>query len=102
MTTLRVIPGGSTPRQPPPLRWTHVEDGSGREVIRAVWTTDGGQGLAMFALEAGRPPLFLAGNRPDEVTLQELAEDVVRYQERACEGMDLIVEGARGGARYYE
>ncbi len=104
----RIIQGGATPRPAAPIQWWHDECDLG-ETVLVAWTEPGaGPGssiprLARLLETPGETPsgfTFVAGNRPDDLTLRELAEDIARW--RAAEAADPrhTLESPRWGARY--
>lgn len=99
--TPRIIPGGATPRRPPPLEWWHIDHGYA-EAVMVQWPADGPRGglcRASFIM-ADDGPQFLAGHRPDATTLRELAEDYERWRAEQEASPAHTLESPRWGARY--
>lgn len=106
--TPRIIPGGATPRRAPPLEWWHIDHGYAEAVMVQWPTTTRWEGteirIAAYArasfiiTDAG--PQFLAGHRPDETTIRELAEDYERWRAEHEADPHHTLESPRWGARY--
>lgn len=98
-----VITGGGKPATEPPLTWWWVDEG-GVEAVTIQWRDhslprEGYRRARILITETG--PVFLAGHRPDETTLRELAEDVERWHAEQEQNPAHHLESARWGARYH-
>lgn len=105
-----VIAGGGKRAAEPPLTWWHLDPrahfdlGQAAEVVIVLWrdsspTFSGYRGSSLMVTESGL--VLLAGHRPDEITLRELAEDVERWHAEREQDPAHHLESARWGARYH-